>query len=64
MQKRKRQHYVPQSYLRRFCKDGQQLFAFDKTNRKSVQTSVANVALEHYFYDMPEDLVESACLTD
>ena len=61
MQKTRRQHYVPQCYLRRFCKGGERLFAFDKTTRKSFPTRVADIALQRDFYDLPEDLVEKAC---
>jgi hypothetical protein len=60
MQKAKRQHTVPRCYLARFCKDGQRLYAFDKTDQRSFLTSVMNVAQERYFYDMPADLVAKA----
>jgi hypothetical protein len=52
---------VPRCYLARFCKDGQRLYAFDKSSRKSFLTSMMNVAQERYFYDMPEDLVAKTC---
>lgn len=56
VQKTKKQHYVPQSYLRRFTRDGKNLYVFDKTSKKSFgPTSVINVAHENYFYDPPAD---------
>lgn len=52
----KKQHYVPQSYLKRFTLDGKSLYVFDKSSRKSFgPTSVTNVAHENYFYDIPKD---------
>src|SRR5437870_4576837 len=60
MQKTKRQHMVPRSYLVRFCQDGERLFAFDKGTRKTFPTNVMNIAQERYFYDMLEDLAAKA----
>src|SRR5262245_33251508 len=60
MKETKRQHTVPQSYLARFSRDGDRLFAFDKTTRKSFFTSTKNVTQERYFYDMPDDIVMEA----
>jgi hypothetical protein len=60
MQKTMRQHYVPQCYLRRFCKEGQRFFAFDKITRKSFSTSVADIALQRNFYDLPEEPLKQA----
>jgi hypothetical protein len=61
VQKTKRQHTVPRFYLKRFCKNCKQLFVFDKSTRKSFRAQVENVALESYFYDIPEDLITKAC---
>lgn len=60
MTKTKTQHYVPQSYLRRFAGDGNALFVFDKIQGKEFVSSVSNVACENYFYDIPEDLAGRA----
>ncbi len=54
-QKTKRQHFVPQSYLSRFCDENRQIWTFDKFGRKSFQSSILNVGQEKYFYDLPID---------
>lgn len=50
---KKRQHYVPQFYLKRFSVDGQSVFVFDKFQQKVFRTNVYNIANEKYFYDFP-----------
>jgi hypothetical protein len=53
MAKNVRQHYVPQSYLRRFTEDGEKLYVYDKFERKNFgPIKVVNVAQERYFYDI------------
>jgi hypothetical protein len=60
-QKTKKQHYVAQSYLRRFASDGKNLFVFDKVTTSTFgPTSVVNVAHENYFYDFHDKAVVSA----
>ena len=54
MSKVKREHYVPQSYLRGFTEDGEHLFAFDKSTRTRFGTSVSEIACERYFYDLSD----------
>lgn len=54
MSKAKRQHYVPQSYLRGFTENGKQLFVFDKSTKEPFYTSVSKIASERYFYDLAE----------
>lgn len=49
----KRQHYVPQSYLHRFARDGK-LYAFDKPGVRSYPTNVRDIAADRFFYDLPE----------
>lgn len=61
MSRTRRQHFVPQFYLRRFCKDGKGLWAFDKTTRRTFQARTTDVALQTDFYDLPGDLVQKAC---
>jgi hypothetical protein len=56
MQKTKKQHYVPQFYLRRFAAENGELFVFDKFTGKVFQSNVKDVAQERYFYDFPEDI--------
>lgn len=52
MKKVKKQHYVPQFYLKRFTKDGNSLFVFDKIEKRIFETNMINVANERYFYDI------------
>ena len=49
------QHYVPQSYLRRFATGGGQVYVFDKSQAKQFKSNIKNVASERYFYDLPAD---------
>jgi len=48
----KKQHYVPQFYLRRFANE-ERFFAYDKQRRHLYPTNVRDVASERYFYDVP-----------
>lgn len=51
MSKVKKQHYVPQFYLKRFTSDGERLFVYDKFTKTARQSNVKDVAEERYFYD-------------
>ena len=53
--KTKKQHYVPQSYLRRFSPDGTHVFVFDKVLRRSFSQAIKSVAQENCFYDVPQN---------
>jgi uncharacterized protein DUF4238 len=56
MQKpKKRQHYVPQSYLRRFADENDRIWTFDKVTKKSFLSNVSGVACRPYFYDFDEE---------
>jgi len=55
MSKVKKQHYVPQFYLKRFTYDGERLFVFDKIAQKQRVANVKDIAHENYFYDIPID---------
>lgn len=56
---KKKQHYVPQSYLKRFSIDGSSVFVFDKFTRRVFRTNVSNVAVERYFYDFPVETTDN-----
>ncbi len=43
---------VPQFYLRRFSRDENTIFVFDKLRRKSWKKGIAKVASEEYFYEV------------
>lgn len=50
------QHTVPQSYLRFFANKNEQIYVFDKLQKKVFPTQIRNVASGRYFYDFPEGL--------
>lgn len=52
------QHYVPQSYLRRFSIQGKQdyLHCFDKFKFKKFRVNSKNICCETYFHDTSEDV--------
>ncbi len=56
MSKVKRQHYVPQLYLKQWHNDksDEQIYVYDKTLKKSFSSNIKNIASSNYFYDYPE----------
>lgn len=52
-----RQHYVPQHHLEQFTVDDStnNVWCFDKVEERTFPVSIANIAVENYFYDGPED---------
>jgi hypothetical protein len=58
----KKQHYVPQVYLRRFTPDGARLFVFDKLNedpaRRIRRSKVRDIAHENDFYDIAPEVMK------
>lgn len=56
MNKVKRQHYVPQFYLKRWAneKSDSQIYVYDKERKKSFSSSIQSVASSNYFYDFPD----------
>ena len=53
MDKIKKQHYVPQFYLRRFCSSDGGIFVYDKLLDRVFGSNVRDVASDRYFYDVP-----------
>lgn len=53
-----KQHYVQQSYLRRFSVDRKQICGFDKVLNKAFQNGIKNVAQESHFYRLPDGLTD------
>lgn len=49
MTKKKRQHYIPQFYLKSF---GKPVYRFDKTDNTIVPRNSKNIGHEYYFYDI------------
>jgi hypothetical protein len=58
MTKAKVQHYVPQSYLKRFTFDGSQVHVFDKFERRQFQSNIKNVAAKTRFHDLPSEYLD------
>lgn len=60
MSKVKRQHFVPQSYLKRWAREENknQIFVFDKERQCSFSSAIKSVASSNYFYDFPAELLE------
>ena len=49
----KKEHYVPQVYLRRFCVSAEKIDVYDKVkNEIRLNQPLLNVASERYFYDV------------
>jgi hypothetical protein len=51
MSKTKRQHYVPQFYLRNFSFNENQIFVFDKNQQKVFTSAIGSVASAKFFYE-------------
>lgn len=56
---KKKQHYVPQFYLRKFADKFGGLFVFDKASKKSFKSNVRDVGNEKYFYNLPQGIEKS-----
>lgn len=58
----KKQHYVPQVYLRRFTTNGERLHVFDKLQRDPARrirrSNVRDVAHENDFYDIVQEVLK------
>ena len=52
----RRQHHVPQFYLRHFTSDGTHLFAFNKDDKRSFSSSTKGVGQDRDFYNICEKL--------
>lgn len=55
MKKTKKQHTVPQCYLKGFAAPSGKLFAYDKASDRTYATRVADAAQEAFFYDFPPE---------
>jgi len=55
----KRQHFVPQFYLRRFAQDDKHLFVFDKFKTRTFRSTITKAATERFFYDIAGHRVDS-----
>jgi hypothetical protein len=57
MRKTKKQHYVPQTALRRFSEDGDRISVFDKIRNEVRMANIRDVAQQRYFYDIPQEAI-------
>ena len=51
---KKKQHFVPQCYLKNFAAQGKKIFVFDKINSKSYSANIKDISQESYFNDFPD----------
>lgn len=56
MGQHKKQHYVQQSYLRRFSSNEKQIYVYDKVLGKDFLNGISDVAQESHFYRLPDNL--------
>ena len=56
-QRTKKQHYVPQTALRRFSADRERVFVYDKVLNEARISNVRDIAQQRYFYDIPQDAI-------
>ncbi len=54
MTKIKKQHYVPQFYIKKFSSNNENIYVYDKYLDKSFRSKIRNVAQSKFFYDIPE----------
>src|SRR3982751_4111025 len=57
MPRTKKQHYVPQSALRRFSEDEERIYVFDKVRKEVRISNIRDVAQQRYFYDIPQEVI-------
>lgn len=48
----KKEHYVPRCYLRRWKNEKNQIYVYDKINKRNWASNVKDIACERFFYDM------------
>lgn len=60
----KKQHLVPQNYLKRFTSKAGHLRIFDKFGLKRYGCQVKDAAEMNRFYDLPEDILPEGCYND
>lgn len=57
----KRQHYVPQFYLRNFSEDGDHVFSYHLGSKKAVRMPIKNICQSSYFYCDNGDFEKILC---
>lgn len=55
----RKQHFIPQCYLRNFSSNNKNIFIYDKEKSKSFRNTVENVAYIDYFYELPKQFIEN-----
>ncbi len=51
----KKEHYVPQCYLKNFVNENERIAVFDKKLLQSRLQRTTDIAMENYFYDIDFD---------
>lgn len=59
MGKDKKQHYIPQCYLRLFSDDQKHIWTFDKKKGSEYSSTITDVCTKNDFYTISEEYVES-----
>lgn len=54
-----KQHFVPQCYLRNFSPNRNNVFIYDKIERKPYRNTVDKIAYKDFFYELPEKFIEN-----
>jgi len=58
IQANKKQHYIPQCYLRNFSEDNKHLWVYNKANSKIHTQAIANTAFIKDFYRIAEKIID------
>jgi len=64
MAKNKKQHYVPQFYLRPFSHDGKMVYAYNLKHKKVFPVKIKNMCQENYFYCDVKDLEQNMAIVE
>ena len=59
MGKDKKQHYIPQCYLRLFSDDQKHIWTFDKKKGSEYSSTITDICTKNDFYTISREYVES-----
>lgn len=60
MSQNKKQHYVPQFYLKKFSDNRKSVWAYDKVLGKVIQPSISNICCEKDLYTISDNMVRKS----
>ena len=55
----RKQHFIPQCYLKHFSSNKKNLFVYDKKSSKSFSSPIGNIAYKEFFYQLPEKFIKN-----